>query len=84
MIDKEGQIDMCKAIDDMIEDGRIEGEGKKLISQIQKKMAKNMNAKEIADIFEEELSVVEKICNIIQEHPEYTVDEIWRTYQRME
>lgn len=89
VVDEGGTVNMCKAIDDMIEDGRsegreegritgkAEGEYQKLISLVQKKVVKNMTPEEIADLFEEDLNIVQNIYKAIVEHPEFTTVEIY-------
>ncbi|MCI9142647.1 MAG: hypothetical protein HFH87_08505 [Lachnospiraceae bacterium] len=56
--------------------GQAAGELRKLISQIRKKAAKGMSPKEIADIFEEEYSLVSQIYNVMEHHPDWDDERI--------
>ncbi|MGN0376211.1 MAG: Rpn family recombination-promoting nuclease/putative transposase [Suilimivivens sp.] len=51
-----------------IKRGQTQGEYKKLISQIEKKKSKGCTIQEIADIFEEDISLVEKIYNALDQY----------------
>ncbi|MCR5251941.1 MAG: hypothetical protein K6E50_15210 [Lachnospiraceae bacterium] len=69
------------------EEGRAEGkeEGSKrhLIAQICKKMQKGKDVEQIADEVEEELSRVQKICEIAQElGPEYDADKVFESVRK--
>ncbi len=60
------------------EDGIIEGEAIKLISQICKKLAKGKDAEAIAEALEEEASYTERICRIAKKYaPEYDCGKIY-------
>lgn len=63
--EKEGEVDMCKALTELIEDGRVEGreEGReeKLREQVEKKVKKGISVSEIADMLEEDESVIKEI-----------------------
>ena len=56
-----GIVDMCKAMEDWAADERAEGEEKKLLDQIRKKMAKGKEISIIADEVEETEDVVRKL-----------------------
>ena len=56
--------------------GQAQGEQQKLISLVRKKMAKNMPPEEIAHILEEDLPLIQKICNMIKSHPEWEDEKI--------
>ena len=62
---KEGTVNMCKALEDLYQDGRAEGraEGRtdKIKEQIQKKLAKGHSAELIADALEEDIEVIKKL-----------------------
>ncbi|MGN0368258.1 MAG: hypothetical protein ACI4EK_05690 [Wujia sp.] len=77
-----GETDLCKAFEDMKEEGRLEGrlegELRKLISLICRKLIKGKDARTIADELEEEPSQVEKICEIAQRFaPDYDENRIF-------
>ena len=60
-------------------DGYSEGEEKKLIELICKKMKKNCSAEEIADLLEEDKAKVETIYNTALDFaPDYNIEKIWR------
>ena len=59
--------------------GYSEGEEKKLIELICKKMKKNCSAEEIADLLEEDKAKVETIYNTALDFaPDYNIEKIWR------
>ena len=55
---------------------RREGEALTLIRQIRKKLRKNLEIPEIADILEENESTIKNICDAITRYPELTDDEL--------
>ena len=57
-------------------EGFTAGELQKLISQVRKKAAKGMAPEEITDIFEEEPSLVSRICNVMKKHPDWDDEKI--------
>lgn len=67
--EKEGVVDMCRALTELIEDGKQEGkaEGKtlgkneKLREQVEKKVKKGLSIPEIADMLEESEETIETI-----------------------
>ena len=60
-------------------DGYSEGEEKKLIELICKKMKKNCSAEEIADLLEEDKEKVEAIYNtVLNFAPDYNIEKIWK------
>ena len=60
-------------------DGYSEGEEKKLIELICKKMKKNCSAEEIADLLEEDKAKVETIYNTALDFaPDYNIEKIWK------
>ena len=60
-------------------DGYSEGEEKKLIELICKKMKKNCSAEEIADLLEEDRAKVETIYNTALDFaPDYNIEKIWK------
>ena len=57
-------------------EGRLEGELLKLVSQIRKKMLRGCQEEQIADLLEEDIQTVEKICRTVSAHPEKDDQEI--------
>ena len=57
-------------------EGKTEGKTLKLISQVRKKIRKNNSAEEIADMLEEEPAVIVRICDLIQNHPDWDDERI--------
>ena len=72
--EKEGAGDMCKALTELIADGKQEGreEGKqlgkdeKLREQVEKKVKKGLSVTEIADMLEESEETIEKIVKSLK------------------
>lgn len=61
--------------------GRIEGELRSKIDFICKKLKKGMPEKEIAEILEEEIEVIQNICQVARKYaPDYNVDVIYEAY----
>lgn len=58
-------------------EGRAEGEMRKIVSLIRKKVEKNMSIEEIADILEEQVSLVEKIYDLILNYPDWDDERIY-------
>lgn len=62
-----------------IQKGLEQGEQKKLVSQVCKKMAKGYTVDEIADMLEEESSVIQTIYDIAKPYqPDYDIEQIYR------
>lgn len=76
---------MCKAFEDMREEGKlegkIEGRAEELIEMICKKLRKNKTAAVIAEELEKELSVVENIIKIQKQLGSYDVELIYKAMQ---
>lgn len=80
MEERTGGIDMCKALDDLYQDGIAEGMEKgiekgmeaKIVAMIRKKLEKGMSISEIADDLELELSYVQKVIDLLSENMEQT------------
>lgn len=51
-------------------EGQLEGELRKLVSQIRKKQLRGYQKEQIADLLEEDIQTVEKIIRMISAHPE--------------
>ena len=64
-------------------DGLMDGEVRKVISLICKKLRKGQPAVQIADALEEDVAYVENICNIAQKYaPDYDVDKIFQEVEQ--
>ena len=62
-----------------IQRGLEQGEQKKIVSQVCKKMAKGYTVEEIADMLEEEPSVIQAIYDIAKPYqPDYDIEQIYR------
>lgn len=62
------------------EEGHAEGKILHLITLVDKKLQKNLNADEIADILEEEPSIIETLIQLILDNPEKTQQELAHLY----
>ena len=67
---EEGEMDMCKALEDLYQEGCEKGRLDKLIEQVQKKLAKGLNAQEIAETLEENIEDIEMLIKQLQEQGE--------------
>ncbi|MCI9143060.1 MAG: hypothetical protein HFH87_10615, partial [Lachnospiraceae bacterium] len=56
--------------------GQVQGELRKIISLVRKKVARNMSPEEIADMLEEDLTLIVRICNTLKEHPDWNDEQI--------
>lgn len=66
-----------------LEVGRANGEKIKLIKLVCKKLVKNKSIEEIADDLEEDVSTIEKICNVASKFaPEYDIDSIMEVLEK--
>lgn len=88
--EEEEEMDMCQAIEEMIEDGRIEGikEGeargleKALIRQVCKKLKKQFSQERIAEELEEEVFAIQRICNVaVAFAPDYEWEKVYQAMQ---
>jgi hypothetical protein len=61
-------------------EGKAEGEYLKLISQIRRKMAKNIYADEIADMLETEIAEIREFMELIGRHPEAKDEQIYELW----
>ena len=66
--------------EDGLEKGRTEGEWMKLVSQVQKKLAKGLNAAVIAEMLEEPEPLMEELIRLIETNPEKTAQELGKLY----
>ena len=66
---------------EMREEGREEGEMRKLISQIKKKLFSGKDIERIAEEVEETADTIQPIVDILTENPEYDEAEV---YDRLE
>lgn len=58
--EKEG-VNMCKALDDLYNDGIEQGEDRKLMELVQKKLQRGCTIPEIAEMLEESEGTIEKV-----------------------
>lgn len=66
-------------------EGREEGEMRKLIQQVCRKLAKGKTTSEIAVDLEEETEIIEKICRAVQQcGPEADAEQIYVAWQELE
>jgi predicted transposase YdaD len=63
--------------------GRAEGEYLKLICLIRNMMAKNFSAEKIAELFEEDLGLVQRIIDLVKAHPDATDEAIYERCAKM-
>ena len=68
--EKEGMVDICKALTELIEDGKQEGkqfgEDEKLTELVVKKVKKGLSVSEIADVLEEDEETIGKIIESLK------------------
>lgn len=65
------KYNIIRAFEDEREEGREEGMIQKLVSQVRKKSSKNIPVLEIADMLEEDETVIRQIYDLLQEHPDW-------------
>ncbi|MCI9144291.1 MAG: Rpn family recombination-promoting nuclease/putative transposase [Lachnospiraceae bacterium] len=70
------KYNIIKAFEDERAEGQVEGELRKVISQVRKKVSRNMSAEEIADMLEEDIKLIFQICNAIKSHPDLDDEQI--------
>ena len=56
--------------------GRVQGELLKVVSQVRKKVARNMSVEEITDMLEEDIKLVVRICDALEKYPEWSDEQI--------
>ena len=54
---------------EMMEEGREEGDMRRLISQVRKKSEKGISSEAAADMLEESSEMIERIMDLIQNYP---------------
>ena len=70
--------------EESFEDGKAEGEMLKVIDLIIRKIKKGMPPEEIAEFLEEDISVIDQICELFREHPsDYDLEAIYKHLQDM-
>ncbi len=57
-------------------EGRQEGGNQKVISQVRKKAARGKSPEEIAEMLEEDVSRIRKICEMLKAHPQWSDEKI--------
>ena len=68
---------MCNLSQGIKEAGLAEGEERKLLFLIKKKLSAGKSLEQIADEVEETVEEIQPIVDILMEHPEYDVDEVY-------
>lgn len=77
--DKEEEVNVCKALQGIREDGRAEGEVRKVIQLVYKKVQKNQDCETIAAAVEENTDFVQSIIDAIGNDVDgYSEDEVYR------
>lgn len=76
------EVDMCKAIEEILEEGIEKGEAYTLIRMVCKKIQKSKSPETIAEELEEDLTRVKRICAVSEEFaPEYDCEQIYEHLQ---
>lgn len=57
---------MCKALDDLYQEGIDKGRIEQLTKQVKKKLEKNMSANEIAEALEEDVDIIKGLIADLQ------------------
>lgn len=69
-------MDECTMKLKAFEQGKAAGELSKVIKQTLRNVKRGMSESEIAELLDEDQSVIAKILNCFSQHPELTADEI--------
>lgn len=76
--------EMAYARQDGRAEGKAEGEDTKLIKLICRKLQKNKTPEQIAEDLEEELDVIQLICDVAEDcAPVYDIEKIYEKYDRI-
>lgn len=78
---KEGEVNMCKGLRDLIADGMADGVAMTQLNLIQKKIQKGKSLSVIAEELEETEENIQKFYELIKKHPEDDVTkllELWK------
>ena len=70
------KYNIIKAFEDERAEGEAIGELRKVISLVRKKVSRNMSAEEIADMLEEDIHLVVRICDALKKHPDWDDEKI--------
>lgn len=71
------QVNMCKALEELEQQGILRGEMRKTIQLVIKKVRKNYTSEETAEMLEEDLTVVQRIYEIAKKYaPDYDEEKI--------
>ena len=65
-------------IEQGIEQGREQGIMLKMVELVQKKISKGMGVMEIAEILEADPELIKTICNLINDHPDADIKDIYQ------
>ena len=74
--EKDGKVNMCKGLRDLMADERAEGKTQTLITLIRKKVQKGKTLAETADELEETAENISGLYTLIKEHPNEDVEKI--------
>ena len=71
------QVNMCKALEELEQQGMLRGEIRKTIQLVMKKVRKNYTPEETAEMLEEDLAAVQRIYEIANKYaPDYDEEKI--------
>ena len=79
--DRNARDDYVRAEGEVIGEarGQAKGELRKVISQVRKKASKNMSTEEIADMLEEDIDLIVRIYNTLENHPDWNDEKIYES-----
>lgn len=66
------------------QEGKLEGGNQKVISQVRKKAAKGKSLEEIAEMLEEDISLIKEISEMLKDHPGWSDERISEELKRMD
>ena len=70
-----GGIDMCKALEELYQEGQESGKELEQCSVI-RKLSQTMDAERIAEIMKYDKEFVKRVINVTREHPKYSDEEV--------
>ena len=71
------QVNMCKALEELEQQGMLRGRMQQLVQMIIKKVRKNCTPEETAEMLEEDLTVVRRVYEIAKKYaPDYDEEKI--------
>lgn len=66
-----------EGLEEGLEEGLQKGRQIKTIEQVRNKYNKNLSVNMIAEHLDEPVDYVERVCTLINEHPRWTIEEIY-------